>query len=348
MGGGQKTTTTQNTAVPAWQNADWQQLISQVQGQVGSNPTSPVPVAQGVTAATQGANNFAQNNLPGINNQFSASSNDIANQHVNGQGLSDKLQSQDPFASYQTSSAISHPTVAPTSQWNTSQAQQYMSPYEQTSLAAQQQLANTQLNQEHSQIDSSAAGSGALGGDRSAVAHANLDNTFNQQQQAQQAAGMNTAYQTGQQAFQNNQALNSQNFNQAQSQYANSYDANAARQLQAASGEAGVNQQATEDLLSGNNSNVYADFAQGQNNSNQVNTNLSAFNGQSNLGQSAYGEQFNNAQYPMQQLQQEAGILSALPNQSTVTGTQQQTGGGLGQILGGIMTGASMIPGLHI
>jgi hypothetical protein len=76
--------------------------------------------------------------------------------------------------------------------------------------------------------------------------------------------------------------------------------------------------------LAGANSNIYANFAAGQNNLNSIAA----------------------SEAPGQQLSSEAGILSGLPNQSTVTGVQTQSPGSwLGGILGGTLAGTGSLLG---
>lgn len=177
---------------------------------------------------------------------------------------------------------------------NPGTAQSWMNPFENTALASQLQLGQQNvLAPELASIDQGAAASGALGGDRNQVLKGQAINQFNQQELNQVAQGENTAYNTGLGAFQNANAQN----------------------LQGQTAGAQTN-------LAGANSNIYANFASGQN----------ALNG------------IAASEAPEQQLASEAGILGAQPYQGTTTGVQQQSAGSwLGGVLGAGLGAAGQI-----
>jgi hypothetical protein len=169
---GKGSTTTQTTSLPSWENSDLQSLLSQTNSQVNND-------LQAV--------NYGQ-----VQNQIGNSTQGILNQQVN---------------PTQLSSGIS---AAGSSNWtNPGTASSYMSPYESTALANQVQLANSTLLQpELASIDQGAAASGALGGDRDQVLKSQAINNFNQSEQNQIAQGENTAYTTGQSAYESDAARN--------------------------------------------------------------------------------------------------------------------------------------------
>lgn len=194
------TQTTTSTA-PAWQTQDFQNLYGQ---------------AAQTTAADIGSVNYG-----GIQNQIGNSTNSILGNQVNGQQLASGI------------------TGAGSSAWtNPGTAQSYMDPYESTALASQVGLDRSSiLNPELAQSQSSAAASGALGGDRQQVLQGQLTNNFNNTEANTIAQGENTAYTTGQ----------------------NAYESDAARNL--AGQEAGANTQ-----LQAAGTNIYANSAATQNN----------------------------------------------------------------------------------
>lgn len=173
-------------------------------------------------------------------------------------------------------------------------AASYMSPYTNTALASQVNLDRSQLlDPQLAGIDRQAAGSGALGGSRNAISRQMANNSFNTNESNVIAQGENNAYNTGIAAFNS--------------------DAN--RNLQGQTAGAQTN-------LAGANSNVYADFASGQN----------ALNG------------IAASEAPGQQYGQLAGIMGQLPNQGTQqTQTSQTAGSSLGGILGGLLGGAGQL-----
>ncbi len=90
-------------------------------------------------------------------------------------------------------------------------AQQFMSPYENTALQNQVNLATqTELNPQLAQQQASAAASGALGGSRSALQEGLTTQNFDQNMNSMIAQGENQAYNTGEQTFEQEQARNLQ------------------------------------------------------------------------------------------------------------------------------------------
>jgi hypothetical protein len=184
----------------------------------------------------------------------------------------------------QLSAGITNAGQASQGWTNPGTSQSWMNPYESSALQSQLQLGQQNVLQpELASIDQGAAASGALGGDRDQVAKNLATQGYNSQALNTIAQGENTAYNTGLGAF---QSANAQNL-QGQT--------------------AGAQTQ-----LAGANSNIYANFAAGQNDLNSIAA----------------------SEAPGQQLQSEAGVLAAQPYQGTTTGvTQQSPGSWLGGIL---------------
>ena len=87
-------------------------------------------------------------------------------------------------------------------------AQSYMNPYETSALQAQEQLAAQQYGQQANQAHSAQVQAGAYGGDRATLQDAQNLNNFNLQQQNIAAQGLNSAYTTGQAAYQSDNSAN--------------------------------------------------------------------------------------------------------------------------------------------
>lgn len=166
------TTSTSTTSAPAWQTADFQNLYNQSNQQT----------QQDIGLA----------NAPGVVNQINQNTQGILGQQLNGQQLASGI------------------TGAGSSAWtNPGTASSYMDPYESTALASQIGVDRSSiLNPELAQSQSSAAASGALGGDRQQVLQSQLTNNFNNTEANQVAQGENTAYTTGQAAYENDAARN--------------------------------------------------------------------------------------------------------------------------------------------
>lgn len=97
-------------------------------------------------------------------------------------------------------------TLGASNQWNPQTAMQYMSPYAQAALQPQVQALQLQQAQQQHAIDANATQAGAFGDARNGVATA-LNNFYGDQAlSGLEAQGMNTAYNTGLGAFQNDQS----------------------------------------------------------------------------------------------------------------------------------------------
>lgn len=90
--------------------------------------------------------------------------------------------------------------------FNNADVGSYMNPYAQAALQPQLQQMQTQLGQQQQQINASATGAGAFGDARQGVASALANQQGNQAMANVEAQGMNSAYQSAQQAFQQDQA----------------------------------------------------------------------------------------------------------------------------------------------
>ncbi|CAM6001449.1 unnamed protein product [Sphagnum balticum] len=90
--------------------------------------------------------------------------------------------------------------------WNNNAAQQYMSPYEQAALNPQLQQMQEQLGQQQQAINAQSTQANAFGDARQGVESALANQNADLQMANVEAQGMNTAYTTGQQAFQADQA----------------------------------------------------------------------------------------------------------------------------------------------
>lgn len=270
MGGGPKTTTTSTVNQPQWLQNDWQNLAGQAIGQSNSAVTPQQQIASesaGITGAANGIQSFANGQLPQIQKDVTGANGTLA-------GLSK-------------------------STWNGDTASQYMNPYTKQVLGVQQQLANQQLGQELSGIDSSAAASGALGGSRSGIMRANVVNDANLQNQNMQANALASAYQNGQSQFNADRGTN----------------------LSSA-------------LAIGQNDATLANTA-GSVFGNEANLGQMDQGAQQTALNTDYQNQLNKILFPEQQTQYASGILqSTSPNFTGSTTTQQQSGGLLQGILG--------------
>ena len=103
---------------------------------------------------------------------------------------------------------------------NPGTAASYMSPYETNVLQSQLGLANQQFGEQQNQRNSSAISQGTFGGDRAALVNESAQRDFNNSQNQMIAQGLNTAYTTGQQAYQADNSANllSQEANQQANQ----------------------------------------------------------------------------------------------------------------------------------
>ena len=223
-------------------------------------------------------------------------------------------------------------------------AQSYMNPYEASALQSQYNIANQQFQQQQNEQHSQQVQAGAYGGDRAALQDAASQNNFNLQQQNIAAQGLNTAYTTGQSAYQADNSANllAQEANQqtgeatqntnlqailntqqlGSGQNLTAQQSNATNQLQsyqqqlAAAQAAGTlgngltNLGSTQNSLAGNA--INAQYAAGQSAQNYQQQGL-------NIGYNNFLQQ---QQYPWQNLNNLSGILNGFnptPNGTAVT-----------------------------
>lgn len=173
-GGGGTQTVTQTQAIPDWQ----QGMVQSNENIAQSLASQPYPNYQGQLIA-----GFSPMQQQGMNMTGQA-----ANSYQPDLGMAEGL------------------TAMGSQQWNPQQAQNYMSPYAMAALQPQiQALQNNQALQQHA-LDASATQAGAFGDARQGVAQGlnNFNNNLAMNDLVSQ--GMNSAYNTGQQAFQNDQA----------------------------------------------------------------------------------------------------------------------------------------------
>lgn len=212
---------------------------------------------------------------------------------------------------------------APTD-WTTQQANQYMNPYIQTSLASQQDLANRQFEQQQQQLRGQQAGAGAFGGARGAILEQQNQLNQNIANQNLAAQGMNTAYNTALGAFQNQNQLNqaNQQFNAQQQQAGSQANAGWQQQANLANQQANLNaRQMNNQALTGAGTigTNLAGIGQqiGNYNANLVNMWGQAGNTLQNVGEQYYQNQQGNAQALW------GGVPTATaPAINTITGNQ--------------------------
>jgi hypothetical protein len=271
---GPKNTTTSTVNQPTWLQNDWQNLA---QTAIGQSSNTGVPqqgtaaVSPGITGAASTSQQFANGALPQISNDVTGANNTLKNL---------------------STSSFTAPGVAAS----------YMNPYEQNVLQTQENLNNAQEGQQLSGIDSAAASSGALGGDRAAVQKGVLQSQDNLNNQNMVAQGLNNAYQTG----------------------ANQFNADRSTNL---SSSLGIGQNdATLANTTGSVLNNESGLGQAAQGAQQNNLNID------------YNNELQKILFPEQQTQYQAGILGNVsPNFTGTTQTQQTTNSTLNTILGGIM-----------
>lgn len=174
-GGGQSNTNTQVQQIPEFE----QQFAQANQNIAASIASQPYPTYQGQLIA-------------GFNPQQQ-------------QGMQ---QVQDSSTAYQPYlNAAAGYSQAAAQPWNTQTAQQYMSPYAQAALQPQVQALQNQFAQQQHQTDAQATQAGAFGDSRHGVQTALNNFNDNQQLAGLEAQGMNTAYNTGLGAYQQQQQI---------------------------------------------------------------------------------------------------------------------------------------------
>src|ERR1035438_6501361 len=154
-------TNTQNTQMSPQQGAEWDAQIGNTQNTI---------------AGDIGSVNYGQ-----TQSQLGQMSNNILGNQVNSQQLAAPI------------------AQAGQANWATpGTAQSYMNPYENTALASQVGLEQSQIeNPQLAQMQRGDAASGALGGSRGAIGQNNYQQGFNQQMMGQIAQGESQAYDTG-------------------------------------------------------------------------------------------------------------------------------------------------------
>ena len=198
-------TNTQNTQMSPQQGAEWDKQIGNTQNTI---------------AGDIGSVNYGQ-----TQSQLGQMSNNILGNQVNSQQLAAPV------------------AQAGQANWATpGTAQSYMNPYESTAMQSQigQDTASL-LNPQLAQDQRSDAASGALGGSRGAIQQNQATDQFNKNEMNQISQGANTAYNSGQQAF----------------------EADANRNLQGQTSAANTQ-------LAGNASNIYANLGAQQPLMNQI------------------------------------------------------------------------------
>jgi hypothetical protein len=159
-------TSTQNSQMSNQQGAEWDKQIGNMQNTVAGDINSV---------------NFGQNQ-----SALGQMSSNILGNQVNSQQLAAPI------------------SAAGQASWNQpGVASSYMSPYESTAMQSQigQDTASL-LNPQLAGMQRSDAASGALGGSRGAIQQNQATDQFNKNEMNQISQGANTAYNTGQQAFQ--------------------------------------------------------------------------------------------------------------------------------------------------
>jgi hypothetical protein len=202
-------TVTTQTSLPAYAQPYYTQMMGQAQT-LASNDYTPYSGSQIQGFTPQQTQSFDLTNQLGSTYQpaFNAANSNFGS----ATGIANSLANYTPnqiTANYATQSynptSVQTPLVQ-SNTWNAQNAQNYMNPY-------QQAVTNTTLNQiaqqgaqTNAMNNAQAASAGAYGGDRGAVMNS-LNNYYTNQLMAQQqAAGGNSAYQSGLGAFQQDTA----------------------------------------------------------------------------------------------------------------------------------------------
>lgn len=208
--GGSNTTTSQQTStntLPQWMLQAYQNVGSQATGIV-DNPTTglpnSLPALQETASQTPEFQSYLSNSMNAAN-----IGNNLSNANAFS-GYSSNIQAPNIGNSFNGFNSNISTTPVTASGWNSDVASQYMNPYTSQVLQAQQGLANQNYGQQMSQENQSAAASGAVGGDRSAINQQTLTHNFNLEQQNLQANALQSAYQNSQNAFNNDANRNLQ------------------------------------------------------------------------------------------------------------------------------------------
>jgi hypothetical protein len=325
-GGGSGTTVTNQTAIPDWQ-----------QGQVQANEQTatalsaqPYPTYSGQLIA-----GFTPQQTQGMTmaqNASTAQAPDLT--------AAEGLAGAAPGAASPYYAQAASQIQAATQPWNAQTAAQYMSPYAQSALAPQIQALGIQQQQNANQIGSQATMAGAFGdaqyGNEQALNNLYANQSLNQLEQT----GMNSAYNTGLQAFGQQQQAGLQ----GASQSANIGSSLATNDLNAASAYGSLGQAQQSTGIAGANAVFNAGTQQQQLNQSQLTE--------------AYQNFMNQANYPYQQLNAQIAATANSPYQvptanlapSNATaanlGAFSSALGGLGSLLGGSGSTGSIYGGL--
>ncbi|CAB4122859.1 hypothetical protein UFOVP28_57 [uncultured Caudovirales phage] len=144
----------------------------------------------------------------GLGDVGSGSMNDAGSSYANAMAGAGQVAGQGPMASFNSPHAAGVDQVHSQSWTDPGVAQSFMSPYETNVLRSQLGLANTQFGEQQNQRNSQAIGQGAFGGSRAALVNEAAQRDFNNSQFQMIGQGLNSAYTTGQQAFQANNSAN--------------------------------------------------------------------------------------------------------------------------------------------
>lgn len=275
-GGGGSNTTTQIQQLPQWQQ-DYAQQNEQIAAGIASQP---FPTYSGQTIAD-------------FNPQQSQSFN-MVDQAAN---------AQQPYLNQ-----AQNMTQQAASPWDAQTAQQYMSPYAAAAMAPQLQQLQIQQDQQAKQIGSQATQAGAFGDARQGVAEGMNNFYGNLAQNDLMAQGMNTAYNTGQAAFNSDQS----------------------RMLQAGGQEAGLGQTAQDTGIAG----AGALFNSGQQQQQQNQQQLT----------NSYNNFMNQFNYPAQNLNLRMSALSNTPY-SQANYVSLAPNSGFGQLAGAATGLAGLLGG---
>lgn len=197
-------TSTQTVTPPSWQTDAFTSLLGQSNNQLQSD--------------------LSLANAPGAVNQINQNTQGILGQQQNGAALAAPITSAG-------SAAWTDPGTASS----------YMNPYISGALSSQIGIDRSSiLDPALAGIDASSAASGALGGDRSQVLKGQTINNFSNTEANTVAQGLNSAYTSGQTAFQNDAARNLAG-----------QEAGANTQLQSSGNNIYANSAATQNTLAG-------------------------------------------------------------------------------------------------
>ena len=367
MGGGssqqptQQTVTSNTSNLPAYAQPYMEDVMQRAQGASnqqytpyqGQQVAGFTPAQQQVQDATMGmqapgqfgqaTNLSAQAGLGALQAGANYNPAQVNAQQVNAQGLSQ----------YQ---------MAGPQQWDSSQAQQYMSPYEQNVLDVQKQQAVRDAQKSQLTQNLGASRQGTYGGARQLLATTENERNLNTNLANIEATGMQNAYQSAQQQFNTQQQLGQQ-ANQANlSALLGVQQLGSGQNLQAqqANQQAGLQAQQANLQSQQFGANLGLQGLTQANQAGQTLSNLGTAQQQANLGvlqaQSAVGNQqqslqqqidtqnqqnfMNQQYYPMQQLSYFSDIMHGVPISNNTTSTVSTPAPSAISQIGGLGLGA--------